>query len=350
MPKESVSRMLTQAKPFVAVILMQFGLAGMPIITKFALNQGMSQHVLVVYRHAVAFVFITPFALFFDRKIRPKMSLSVFVKIVLLGLLEPVIDGNLFYTGMKLTTATFTTAMCNVLPAFAFIMAWIFRLEMVDIRRLHSQAKILGTIVTVGGAMLMTLVNGPMLTLPWTRSSSHHQSTSSTDSQDPIKGALMITAGCFCWASFFILQAITLKVYPAELSLTAWICLMGALEGTVAALAFEWHNPAAWAIHLDSKLLAAVYGGVICSGLTYYIQGMVMKERGPVFVTAFNPLSMVIVAILSSIALSEILYLGRVMGAMVIIIGLYMVLWGKSKDPLPQPDSEAAEDKVATTV
>lgn len=38
------------------------------------------------------------------------------------------------------------------------------------------------------------------------------------------------------------------------------------------------------------------------------------------------------------------------MGAMVIVIGLYMVLWGKSKDPLPQPDSEAAEEKVATTV
>ncbi|KAL6123746.1 hypothetical protein ACLB2K_076264 [Fragaria x ananassa] len=350
MPKESVSQMLTQAKPFVAVIFLQFGFAGMSIITKFALNQGMSQHVLVVYRNAVAFVFIAPFALVFDRKIRPKMTLSVFVKILLLGLLEPVIDGNLFYTGMKLTTATFTTAMCNVLPAFAFIMAWIFRLEMVNIRKLHSQAKILGTIVTVGGAMFMTLVNGPMLTLPWTRITSHHQSTSSTASQDPIKGALMITAGCFCWASFMILQAITLKLYPAELSLTAWICLTGTLEGTVAAVAFEWHNPAAWAIHLDYKLLSAVYGGVICSGVAYYIQGIVMKERGPVFVTAFNPLSMVIVAILSSIALSEILYLGRVMGAMVIIIGLYMVLWGKSKDHPSQTYSEAADDKVATTV
>ena len=36
-----------------------------------------------------------------------------------------------------------------------------------------------------------------------------------------------------------------------------------------------------------------------------------MKTRGPIFVTAFNPLSMVIVAILSFFILSEILYLGR---------------------------------------
>lgn len=54
----------------------------------------------------------------------------------------------------------------------------------------------------------MTLVNGPMLTFPWTRSTSHNESTSSTDNQDPIKGALMITTGCFCWASFIILQVL----------------------------------------------------------------------------------------------------------------------------------------------
>lgn len=94
-------------------------------------------------------------------------------------------------------------------------MVYFCRLEKVDIRRLHSQAKILGTIVTVGGAMLMTLVNGPMLAFPWTRSTSHNESTSSTDNQDPIKGALMITAGCFCWASFIILQVLNTPPPPS---------------------------------------------------------------------------------------------------------------------------------------
>ncbi|KAI7998260.1 Kinesin-like protein KIN-4A [Camellia lanceoleosa] len=39
--------------------------------------------------------------------------------------LSPVIDQNLFYTGMKYTTATFATAMCNIVPAMFFLMAWI---------------------------------------------------------------------------------------------------------------------------------------------------------------------------------------------------------------------------------
>lgn len=51
--------------------------------------------------------------------------------------------------------------------------------------------------------------------------------------------------------------------------------------------------------------------GIFCSGLAYYIQGVIMKDRGPVFVTAFNPLSMVIVAVLSTIILREQLNLGR---------------------------------------
>lgn len=140
---------------------------------------------------------------------------------------------------MKYTTATFAIAMCNVLPALTFVMAWIFRyyficimykfqlalvvssvwvcifwlvfcrLEKVNVKKLHSQGKILGTLITVGGAMVMTLVNGPPVPLPWTKGTGVHQVVASTAlvSQDQhIKGAIMITAGCFCWASFYILQ------------------------------------------------------------------------------------------------------------------------------------------------
>ncbi|KAF8049166.1 hypothetical protein N665_2281s0009 [Sinapis alba] len=320
-------------KPFLTVISLQFGYAGLSIIAKFALDRGMSPHVLAAYRHIVATVFIAPFAFFLDRKVRPKMTLPTFFKIVLLGLLEPTIDQNLYYTGMKYTSATFTAAMTNVLPAFAFLMAWIFRLEKVNIKKIHSQAKILGTVVTVGGAMLMTVVKGPLVPLPWANPNDSHQDSSNPGvTPDLTKGALLIAVGCICWAGFVNLQAITLKSYPVELSLTAYICLMGSIESTIVALFIERGNPSAWAIQMDSKLLAAVYGGVICSGVGYYVQGVIMKTRGPVFVTAFNPLSMVIVAILGSIILAEVMYLGRILGAIVIVLGLYSVLWGKRKD------------------
>lgn len=63
----SLGAILDQSKPFLAVLFLQFGLSGMSIITKFALNQGMSQHVLVVYRHAIATLVIAPFAIILER-------------------------------------------------------------------------------------------------------------------------------------------------------------------------------------------------------------------------------------------------------------------------------------------
>ncbi|OMO97138.1 Drug/metabolite transporter [Corchorus olitorius] len=310
---ENQAGSLGKYKPYLAAMFLQVGLAGMDILSKAALNQGMSNYALVVYRHAIATVVMAPFAAVLDK---------------------PVIDQNLYYIGMKYTTATFASAMYNILPAITFVMAWILRLEKVNFRSIRSHGKLFGTLATVAGAMVMTLMKGPVLDLFWTKGSINHQAAAKngTDIHDTIKGGLMITVGCFSYAAFVILQAVTLETYPAELSLTVWICLLGTLEGTIAALIMEKGNAAIWAIKWDTKLLTAAYSGIVCSGLAYYIQGVIMKDRGPVFVTAFSPLCMVIVAVMSSIILAEQMFLGRVIGAVIIIAGLYFVLWGKSKE------------------
>ncbi|CAH1441907.1 WAT1-related protein At2g37460 [Lactuca sativa] len=348
---EGMSEIFRKGKPFLAVIFLQFGLAGMDVISKVALNQGMSNYVFVVYRHAVATIVMAPFAIVLDRKIRPKMTRPIFIKLMLLALLEPVIDQNLYFLGMKATTATFAVSMCNVLPAITFVMACILRLEQVNLKNIRSQAKVIGTITTVAGAMLMTLVKGPILELFWTKGRSNSNVVNNgVDLHHSLKGAIMITVGCFSWSCFMVLQAITLQSYPAELSLTAWICLLGTIEGAIVALVMERGNTAVWAIKWDTTLLATLYSGIICSGLAYYIQGLIMKDRGPVFVTAFSPLSMIIVAIMGSIILAEQTYLGRVIGAIVIVAGLYLVVWGKSKDTklssLPIDEQIAQEKKI----
>ncbi|XP_057438423.1 WAT1-related protein At2g37460-like isoform X1 [Lotus japonicus] len=344
-----------KAKPFIGVVFIQSGYAGMDVLCKAALNNGMSNYVLVVYRHAVAFVVMVPFALILDKKIRPKMTFSIFVKIVLLSLLEPVIDQNLYYLGMKYTTATFAVSMYNILPAITFLMAYILKLEKIKIKSIRSQAKVFGTLATVAGAMVMTLIKGPELELFGTHggSSTHIQHNGGVNLQHAIKGSVMITIGCFSFAGFMILQAITLEAYPADLSLTAWICLLGTVEGGIVALVMERGNPApVWSLNWNTSLLAAVYGGIVCSGMTYYIQGAVMKYKGPVFVTTFSPLCMIIVAILGSFILAEQMYLGRVIGAIVILLGLYLVVWGKNKDydspPSPIINEHVLPDKQTT--
>lgn len=326
------SKVMKKLKPYVAVIFLQFGGAGFGIVAKAALNNGTSHFTFSVYRNLVAATIFVPFAFILERKVRPKMTLSVFIKIFMLGLLDPVIGQNLFYAGMNLTTATFAAALCNLLPALTFVMAWILRVEKVNLKEIRSHAKILGTVVAVGGAMIMTLIRGSTIGLPWTHESDDHTSGSSNSHDQRIKGAVMVVAGNFGYALFYILQAHTLKSYPAGLSLTALICTLGTLMGTVVTFIAERSNTAIWALGWNAKLLGYVYGGVVSSGITYYVAGMIMKEKDPVFVTAFNPLALVIIAVLSSFIFAEQMTVGKVTGALVIVIGLYMVIWGKGKD------------------
>ncbi|CAN6354823.1 unnamed protein product [Urochloa humidicola] len=142
-----------KAKPYIAMISLQFGYAGMNVLTKVSLNQGMSHYVLVVYRHAFATISIAPFALILERKVRPKMTWSIFWQIFVLAMLGPVIDQNFYYAGLKFTGPTFACAMSNILPAMTFVMAVIFRMEKLDMKKVRCQAKVAGTAVTVAGAI-----------------------------------------------------------------------------------------------------------------------------------------------------------------------------------------------------
>ncbi|MCL7033821.1 hypothetical protein MKW94_000649 [Papaver nudicaule] len=331
-------------KPYLAMVSLSFGYAGMYIITMLCLKRGMSTYVLVVYRHAAATIAIAPFALYFERKTRPKLTLRIFLKIMVLGFLEPVFDQNLYYLGMKYTSATFASAIVNILPAITFIMAILFRLEKIKIKNIHSIAKIVGTIITLGGATLMTLYKGPVMNMFGTNSAHTGTGSSSSGDHNWVLGTLMVIASCVGWSGFFIVQSFTLRDYPAELSLTTLICFMGVIEGGAVALVME-HHPSEWALGMDSRTLAPIYSGVVCSAIAYYLQSVVIKERGPVFVTAFNPLCMIIVAVLGSLILAEQIHLGSVIGAIIIVIGLYSVIWGKSKDYNPSASSLESNGK-----
>ncbi|XP_028798657.1 WAT1-related protein At5g07050-like [Neltuma alba] len=342
-------RFLESSKHYIAMIALQFGYAGMNIITKVSLNQGMSHYVLVVYRHAFATASIAPFVFIFERKGQPKITFPIFMQIFILALLGPVIDQNFYYAGLKFTSPTFSCAMSNILPAMTFVMAVLCRMEKINMKKVRCQAKVVGTIVTVAGAMVMTLYKGSVVEMLWTRHAhSHttqHTSTSSSSSSDKqwFIGSIFLIIATFAWASLFVLQAKALETYKNhQLSLTSLICFIGALQAIVVTFVME-HKPSVWKIGFDMNLLAAAYAGIVTSSLSYYIQGLVIKKKGPVFATAFSPLMMIIVAIMGSFILAEKIYLGGVIGSILIVIGLYSVLWGKHKERVESKVAEAED-------
>ncbi|KAK9077121.1 hypothetical protein SSX86_005457 [Deinandra increscens subsp. villosa] len=81
----------------------------------------------------------------------------------------------------------------------------------------------------------------------------------------------------------------------------------------------------------------------------------VVHLQGPLFVSTFNPLVLVFVAIAGFLILDEKLYVGSLLGSVIVIVGLYLVLWGKSKDikrslkPTPSNNSKDVND-ISNTI
>lgn len=91
-------------------------------------------------------------------------------------------------------------------------------MEKININSKHSQAKIIGTLVTVLGALVMILYKGNVIDLPWTRGQHGHNTTTTSGSRDItansshwLAGTFMLLWSCLCWSGFFILQVIFLK-------------------------------------------------------------------------------------------------------------------------------------------
>lgn len=54
--REMTCKLLTRVKPFAAVIFLQIGLAGMDVLSKVALKEGMSNYVCTIYRTPHAYL------------------------------------------------------------------------------------------------------------------------------------------------------------------------------------------------------------------------------------------------------------------------------------------------------
>lgn len=66
--------------------------------------------------------------------------------------------------------------------------------------------------------------------------------------------------------------------------------------------------------------------------MAFAVQIWCIDRGGPVFVAVYQPVQTLVVAIMASLTMGEKFYLGGIIGAVLIIAGLYLVLWGKSEE------------------
>jgi drug/metabolite transporter (DMT)-like permease len=316
-----MARWLASLKPVSAQVAAQVCYAGLTIITRIALAEGMNHFVFVAYKEAVATIVIAPFAYFLERNKRPAMTCAIFWQSFVLALCGITVYQNLYFTGLVYTSAIFASAITNIVPVFIFVMATAYGMEKLDMNSKYGLAKIMGTIVCVGGAMIMTFYKGSVLL------TTRNELTFNTW----ILGALMLFVGCLFWSGWVTFQTPVVRKYPAQLSLTAIMLFQGTVLSTLVALVFE-PKASSWRLKWDIQLLSIIYSGILCSSFALFLQMYCISVRGPVFVAMFGPTSTILVAILEHAILRVKFHLGSLLGTVLIITGLYTVLWGKAKD------------------
>lgn len=321
--------------PFAVMISLECFDVGLTTLSKAAFTRGMNHFVFVVYSNALAAALLIPFAFFFDRRKRPPLTWPMLGRFFVLALCGVTVMQNCVFTGVNYTSPVLATAMGNLIPAFTFILSIIFRLEKVNIRSSGSLAKVLGTLISVCGAMIVTLYKGPVIRNFWFLNhdldDSHDTAQSTIAVKDWIIGSLFLAGASISWSTWNIMQVETLKKYPAELSITAFTTFLASIQSALLT-SLTVRESAAWSLKWDIEFISISYSAIIGTGLTYTMQTCCNRKKGPLFVAMFKPVGIVIAAIAGAIFLGDKLHVGSVVGAFFIVLGFYSVIWGQSKD------------------
>ncbi|KAL4315110.1 hypothetical protein HN51_069320 [Arachis hypogaea] len=319
-----------------AMISVQFLEVGLNTLVKSANTNGMSNYVFILYSNLLAFFFLLPSTFFFYRNAPPPPPIptSVLSRILLLSCLSTTVQ-TLMYTGIGYSSPTLASAMVDLIPAFTFIIAIFSRMENLNMKRHSSYAKIIGTVVSIAGALIVTLYKGLPITLSGTSGSLPNKIgtnyLSAEANSNWILGGFLLATASFCLSILIVVQTWIIKDYPEEFVVTTTACGFVVVLSAIVAL-FAEHNKKAWILKPDMELVSIFYSAIFVVSIRSVVTTWACRKKGPVYVAMFNPLAMVVAIAMGITFLGDTLYLGSVIGAVAIAIGFYSVMWAMAQE------------------
>ncbi|XP_042053441.1 WAT1-related protein At1g70260-like isoform X2 [Salvia splendens] len=296
-----------------SMVVVEGCIIGLTIMASTAMAKGMSPFVFVVYTNALSSLILLPYSFFFDTN-------------------RVTISQNLAFVGLSYSSPIVACGFANQMPALSFILAILLRSTKFDWKRSGSLARLIGTLISFGGAISLTLYKGPTikapsLTLPLRPPLLVFISTH----ENWVLGCKLFAASSFALAIWNFLQAKTLKICKQVMKIISFYTLFGTIQTTGLALYFE-RDPEAWKLGLNFELLVIVLTGIFSSLIRTKVQMWCTRLKGPFFVALFKPCGIAYATTFGCLLFSTTFHYGSITGAFICGVGYYTVLWGQMKD------------------
>ncbi|XP_034606914.1 WAT1-related protein At5g64700 isoform X2 [Setaria viridis] len=278
-------------KPPAAMVLVQLIITGLIMLSKVVISRGMFIFALHAYRSAFGTMCILPFAMFYERGKWKELNWRTLGWICL--------NSCIGMEKLQFGTAT-------------------------------GSLKVVGVLLAVGGTMLVSLYKGKVLHL-WGSILRHQRYEQPHTAKHHVRGTILLLGSSFTFASWYPIQSMVNKVYPHKYWSSTATCFLGGLQTTLIGIILR-RDRNTWKLGWDLQLLTIVYTAVLATAVRYNLESWAVAKRGPAFPTMFIPLITVFTTMLDSIFLGAAITVGSLLGAVTVIAGLYVFLWGKSKE------------------
>ncbi|XP_020206872.1 WAT1-related protein At5g40230 [Cajanus cajan] len=318
-------------------------------ISKAAMKKGMNDFVFVMYSNAFGTCFLFLITLIFYRKrTLPPLSYKIIGLLFVVGFLS-CSNQMLKFFGIDYSSPTLSSAMSDLIPAFTFILAIIFRMEKLDWKTNSSWAKSIGTLVTISGALIMSVYKGQAVINNDPSLKLFPRKLASSMEFDWVFGAVLLAAHSFCLSINFIVLTRIVREYPSELVVMLIRTALASILSVPAAM-LSVKDLKALRLEFNMELIAIGLSAIFVLSFGSVIATWTIGKKGPVFVAMFTPLTILFAVILGITFLGDSLYIGSVIGAIMVVIGFYAVIWGKTRENVEEDCTVYSIESYSTEV
>ncbi|KAL6662147.1 hypothetical protein ACP70R_000006 [Stipagrostis hirtigluma subsp. patula] len=311
-----------------AMVLVELIITVLNILSKVVITQGMFIFALHVYRSALGTLFILPFAIIYESGEVEGNELASF------GLDLPQRVIRVYGANMLilLWSAGYNAIICRHFSQYdsSCNLHSLPHFKTLRFGTSTGTLKIVGVLLAVGGTMVVSFYKGKVLHL-WNSILQHHKYEHVHVANHHVRGTIILICSSFTFACWYPIQSMVQKVYPHKCWSTTASCFVGGLQSTLVGIILR-RDRKSWKLGWDLQLLTIVYTGSLATAVRYNLESWVVAKRGPVYPPIFIPLITVFSVVLDSIFLGNSITVGSLLGAITVIAGLYIFLWGKSKE------------------